>query len=97
MTVGIYIPPEIKAKKFEPCEKLMFGSTQCHTSDIGSVLETNALDAYGKGFTRVIALSSPDDFKGVDVAVKIASSEELKTTLDGPAAHRTVDLKLEHT
>lgn len=96
MTVGIYIPPDIKAQKFNPCEKLMFGSTQCYTGDIGSILETNAVAAYSKGFSNVVVLSSPNDFNEVDAAVQIAYvSEELNTTLEGPVAYRSVTLTLE--
>ena len=97
MTVGIYVPPEIKGKQFEPCEKLMFGSTQCYTGDIGAVLETNAVSAYSQVFSNVKALNSHDDFSGVDIGVELSYvSEELTTTLDGPVAYRTVALGLGH-
>lgn len=95
-TVGIYIPPEVQAKKFEQCEKLLFGSTQCYIADIGQVLETNAVAAYEKSFSKVVVLTSPTDFNGVDLAVQLAyASETLTTTLDGTTAYRTVDLVLE--
>lgn len=95
LTVGVYISPEMKMKKFEPCEKLIFGSTQCYTGDIGRVLESNVLAAYSKAFTKVVRIDSPDNIGDVDVAVEISyASENLKTTLDGVVAYRTVSLKI---
>lgn len=96
LTVGIYIPPEMKVKKFDPCEKLIFGSTQCYTGEVGKILEKNAFDAYSKGFANVVILDSTENIRGVDVAVQISyKSYELKTRLEGPVAYRDVILKIE--